>query len=212
VISQNVANFWNYLANIGVIVGALLTAISVVVQIWTGSIKETYDEQKIEDTKIELGKAKESALEAHSLAGQYAAQLENYLALRAIKAEYWGASVETLKQYSGFEYNASLSSSGEDVQVLWRQLDQLLTESGWSRIAPAGISSGFPPAGVMIGQFEGSSIGVGLQASNEVKAAAQDLARVLTESGIQTQLVIGQDHKEKNAQVITLRIGAKPRS
>ena len=118
--------------------------------------------------------------------------------------------VTSIKQFSGQEYTAIISSAGFDVRPLWESLDRILTRAGWVRVLPSGLSSGNPPAGIAIEAVPGVTVIIQKDGYADVGHVAEALQVALNKLGINTQLAFGADPKETREKVITIYIGPKP--
>jgi hypothetical protein len=189
-----------------------------------GAIKERFADERIAENEAETARALESAAQAAQRASEADAQaaranaraleagleLARFKAPRELTTPQQSELSRALSSFVGQKYTAVIVPAGFDVGVFWQSLDVALSGASWSRVPPAGLAVGNPPAGVSVGHEIGITVGLMPEAPAATLAAAKALIDALAEAGHAAKQTATTDHKEKRTDVITLRIGIKP--
>ena len=162
-------------------------------------------QERLKQTEAELRDAKTKAAKAL----ETATELDKRQAPRTIPTAAGLEMVANLKIFSGQKYTAVIASTGGDVQPLWSSIDQLLTQAGWTRVEPAGLAVGNPPAGVLIAPSPGIILAIDESSRDSIGPAVEYLSKSLNLININTGLTFGRDPKETRLDVLTLIIGPK---
>jgi hypothetical protein len=162
-------------------------------------------QERLKQTEAELRDAKTKAAKAL----ETATELDKRQAPRTIPTAAGLEMVANLKEFSGQKYTAVIASTGGDVQPLWSSIDQLLTQAGWTRVKPAGLAVGNPPAGVLIAPSPGIILAIDESSRDSIGPAVEYLSKSLNLINIDTVLTFGRDPKETRLDVLTLIIGPK---
>jgi hypothetical protein len=166
--------------------------------------------ERATEAQRHLADANERAAQAEQKAAEAKLALERFRAPRTLNPQEQQFIISNLRNFSGQEYTALLAPSGFDVRPLWIALNKILTQAGWSRVDPAGLASGDPPAGILIEPTPGITIAIDLDSYPKVGPAAEALTSALLQAHIDSRLAFGRDIKEKRLHVVTIIIGPKP--
>lgn len=202
-ISFGTANLLHAISSYVLVLGVLLTAVGTIGQLWMGYIKEGYQ-------KAEISEARTAAQESGERAQSAEEEIQKIQAPRSFNAEVRSSVINRLEQFPGQIFTGVIAPSGIDTRRLWIAIDGLLQKSGWNRVEPAGLASGDPPAGIAIESQPGVIVAIDQEYYEAVGEPARALVEELNNSGIETKLGFGRDHKEKRDNIITIRIGPKP--
>jgi hypothetical protein len=206
----HIADLLFSISNVALIVGLALTVVATIVSVWMANVREGYSKIELSEANKRIAEADARAVGANARAVEAALQLEKFKAPRTLSDEQRELVISQVRAFAGQEYTAVISPAGVDVRPLWVTLDRTLAAAGWSRVNPAGLATGNPPAGIAVDPGVGIAIVIDRKSLPGIGPAAQTLVAALNSTGIESELAFGNDPKEKRANIITILIGLKP--
>jgi hypothetical protein len=205
------------LSNVLLILSLSLTVVATIGVVWMANVREGYLKRDLSEANTRIAEANAAgeaarlaAAEANKRAAEAALELERFKAPRTLPNEQQQHVASRVRQFVGQEYTAVLVPGSFDAPILWTDLDKALTSAGWSRMPPAGLATGQPPAGVALVPASGSIIAIDRSRPTGVMSAASALIQALNSVGLDAKAGLTQDPKEKRPNIITIRIGLKP--
>ena len=165
-------------ANFALIVALVLGAISTVVVVWMGNVKEEYSNLVIEQTREQVAKAEQSAAEANKVAEQERLariKIEQQLAPRSLsQAQIEGISA-AISTFGPIPIDVFVVDSSPEAADLSNKIDVGLLSAGWKPMTWTWTGMG-AVSGVLV-LFEPG-------ASPQVVSAASGLSGALTAAGL----------------------------
>lgn len=152
------------------------------------------------------------AEEARAAAAQAQLELAQFKAPRTITPDQRTAIIQAVHGFSGQRY-AFTSSLGAEAQDYLLQLDRVLREAGWVRVASQLGAIEVMVGGMSVGQTSGSrGVRVVIGEDNHESAPAlAALAEALNDVGIVCGKAIAPGLKGKTPKAITINVGEKRR-
>ena len=115
---------------------------------------------------------------------------------------------QDLKHFAGQKFAGSVGAGIPDAHGLWVLIDNILLNADWTRVAPWGLSSGNPPAGVPVSPNDGVTIFVPAEEVSKLAPAANALWKALNRAGIKAYEA--PTSSQTRSGVLVIEVGTKP--
>jgi hypothetical protein len=218
-----VAEFWFSLSNLTLVVGVILVAVGPYGVVVKGSAKEHFADERISANEKETARAKESAAqadaraaEANQKAQEASLELARLKAPRGLTLEQRDRIVDKLKQFSGTEYDITVSDTDPEILNFVFTIEVVLSTAGWTELDWKGSAEGYLRGGGQPAIREGVSvtdvmIGVLTDQPPKLFEIALALSDALVAEGVAATAsrIIGHAMSSTNANAIHILIGRK---
>jgi len=170
---------WLYdAANVGLIIGLILTAVATVLVVWMGNIKEEHLRREIANTQERAASAEQRAAEANQKAEEEhlaRVKIEAQLAPRSLNKAQREAILDKLSAFKGSRINIFTFGETPEIIQLTSSLSTLLRAAGWNLEVWNAVGGG-SVSGVLVLTRTASD--------KSIENAANALVSALNESGI----------------------------
>lgn len=211
--SINAANLVYGISWIGLIVGAILTAVSTLGAFWASGIRDKHSDQQIaqahaigEQAKAQAADANARAAEANQKAEEEKlarVKIEQRLAPRALSDDQAAAIAKKLIQYSGQQYRVTTFWDLPEPLSIANRIHHALQLAHWEYLKPEQGGS------FLLGGLAGVHVYVHPQAKRETKDAADALISALNSEDMSAQLKVQNAPNNPN-DIIAINVGTKP--
>jgi hypothetical protein len=199
------ANALYNLANVLLILGALLVLLGTIAAIWTGGIRERFANERLSNNETETARAKADAAKADAHAAEVNLELAKLKAPRTLGGEQQQRLVSQLTPFAGQTFSLNVVADTEPISLM-SMIKTVLASAGWMNI----------PSQIGDIQVDGAGMAYGtavelqmpLQGNPEVWERAKLFASALTAEGIVAVATLNPVLKDP--QAINVMIGRKP--
>jgi hypothetical protein len=140
---------------------------------WSGHIQTELRDRsnkRVADSALRAAEANERAAEAQLA-------LEKLRMPRSLTVEQQESITEAMKPFAGQKFEGEVASGVPDAIWLWYSIAKALTDAGWIRVTPPGVTVGDPPANISI--YAPTGIGVGIPTSSRPSSMERGLKLVM---------------------------------
>lgn len=197
-VSPDGANLWFDISNFVLLAGAVLVAFGTYGTIKFAGIKERFSDERIatneKETKravaesdkanaalgvaqADIAKAQAQIAGANARALEAQAALEKYKAPRILNHEQQATFIAEMRKFGGQKFSLNVFSNAESIALL-NTIKSLLIQAGWILLPPQ--VGDLETNGAGVSNNSGISVGVMLDAPNEMARRASILAALLT--------------------------------
>jgi hypothetical protein len=200
--SEDLASRLYDIANVGLIVGLIIGAVSTVMLVWMGNVKETY-------LKKELGATGERAARAIERATKAELDLAKLKAVRTLDAEQQQRMITKLAQFPGTPFVLSVNPDAESIDFMGIVAATLMAAKWVWEPAPKNVDR--------VGHLQAalwyrSGIAVTIRSANQTKLmlAADGLASALEAEGFKVETGLVPAMVAGNPNAVHVIVGSKP--
>jgi len=199
------------LANIGLIIGLVISVISTILVVWMGTIKEGYLNRALADSRERIAESNERAANAEQKAAEAKLALEKYKAPRILTKEGQSRITFKMAQFSGVTFDIAATTSKESLNLV-EQIESALTSAKWTQLEWTGGSIS-RNGKVSIGHAieTGITVQVEIAQKEHLLGVAKALSSALNDEGIAAEAQLMPIPRTDNHSAIHIVVGDKPR-